>query len=256
MAFILAIANQKGGVGKTTATYNLAAALAKKDQRVLMVDNDPQGNLTSYSVGEIDESQKTLDEVYLSKSSKPIVKEELLEVSKNIHLIPGDPMLSGVEYFLISRSERESILRSALKNLTSDFDFVLIDNPPSLNLLTVNGLVASDRVLVPVQPEFFSLEGLAQLQSTMDEMKRWHPRIEMLGMFTNMFDERRRLNTDVLKTLQDTYGELVFKTRIHNSVKIAESSGFGKSIIEYAPRSRSAKEYLDLAGEIMENLSV
>jgi chromosome partitioning protein len=256
MAQIIAIANQKGGVGKTTLSFNLASALANMNRCVLMVDNDPQGNLTSYVGQEIPERQLTMDEVYLSKNAAGLSHEQLFCVGSRLSLLPSNPMLSGVEYYLVSRPQREQILRSQLQRILVDFDFIFIDNPPSLNLLTINGIMAADRVLVPVQPEFFSLEGISQLQGTMDDLKRYKPDLQYLGFVANMFDDRRRLNVEVMNTLKQTYPQLVFETCIHNSVKVAESSGFGRSVLDYSPRSRSAQEFNSLAQEVLKRMGI
>ncbi len=163
MALVYALANQKGGVGKTTATRNLAEALSRQSRRVLMIDNDPQANLSHYCSAQVSENISTMDELYLGKS-----EVKVLSVSKNLDLIPSSSELCGVEYYLISKAQRESILRQKLEALRPNYDFIFIDNPPSLNLLTLNGLVASDQVLIPVQPEFFSLEGIRQIRRSID----------------------------------------------------------------------------------------
>ncbi len=247
-ACVLALANQKGGVGKTTASLNLAESFVKLGLKVLMIDNDTQGNLTQYAVGELPEAALTVDELYLSKISVKV--EQLLEVKKNLYLIGASPELSGVEYYLVSRPGRESILHEKIQVFKSNFDYIIIDNPPSLNLLTINGLVASNRVIVPVQPEFFSLEGIRQVKTSIEDLKRWHPEIQLSGIFLNMFDDRRKLNLDVQNLLKQTFGDLLFETVIHDSVKIPESSGHAKSVLSYAPSSRSSKEFQSLAKEI------
>ncbi len=254
MTHVIAVANQKGGVGKTTLAFNLGVALENLGHRVLLVDNDPQGNLTSYGGREIPDDQLTTDEVYLSKSIPSVRADQLFCLTSRLALLPSDQMLSGVEYYLMSRPQRDQVLRTQLEPILGGFDFVLIDNPPSLNLLTINGLMAAEKILVPVQPEYFSLEGISQLQTTLDDLKRWKPSLDYLGFVANIFDNRRKLNSDVLNTLSQSYPNRLFDTRIHDSVKVTESSGFGRSVLDYSPRSRSAQEFRDLAGEVVKRL--
>lgn len=251
MARVISLANQKGGVGKTTTSFNLASALRQSQEaRVLLIDNDPQGNLTSYALSEGTTPELTIDELYVSRKNPRLSLETLSKVSENFYLLASDQMLSGVEYYLASRTDKESVLKNALAEIRNEFDYVLIDNPPALSLLTINGLVASDYVLVPVQLEFFSLEGIVQLQRTLELVKDRNPELKFLGIVPNMFDDRRKLNWEVLEALKKQFGDLVLETKIHNSVKLAESSGYGKSILTYAPASRPSQEFLSLADEI------
>jgi chromosome partitioning protein len=173
-------------------------------------------------------------------------------VSDKLFLIGASPELSGVEYYLVSRTGRESLLKEKLAAVKSEFDYILIDNPPSLNLLTINGLVASQKVLVPVQPEYFSLEGIRQIKGSVEDLRKWHSDVSLAGIFLNMFDDRRKLNSDVQNLLKETFGDLLFETVIHDSVKIPESSGHSKSVLSYAPNSRPSKEFQELAKEICE----
>jgi len=248
VAVVIALANQKGGVGKTTATLNLSEAFARLGRKVLLVDNDTQGNLTQYAAEEVAEGWCTVDELYLSKN--PLTFSQIYQYRENRFLIGSSPELAGVEYYLISRTGRETLLKQKLDLVKNEFDYVLIDNPPSLNLLTINGLVAADKVIVPVQPEYFSLEGIRQIKTSVEDLKRWHPNLEISGIFLNMFDDRRRLNCDVQKLLQDTFGSLLLDTVIHDSVKIPESSGYSRSVLDYAPSSRSSREFQNLALEL------
>lgn len=250
MANIISVANQKGGVGKTTTAFNLSMALARDGLRVLLVDNDPQGNLTSYAIKDDLDNKMTIDEIYIARRPAPLELNQCTSISENVSIIPADQMLAGAEYYLMSKPNKEFILRNALAGVVEDFDFVIIDNPPALNLLTVNGLVASEKVLVPVQMEFFSLEGIVLLQNTIDQLKDKNPNLEILGFIPSMFDTRRKLNWDVLKLMEEKFGNQMFSTKIHNSVRIAESSGHGASVIDYDPQSRSSQEFVEFAKEV------
>ena len=251
MAIIVSLANQKGGVGKTTTAFNLSAALVSLGKRVLMVDNDPQCNLTRYALDMNHSIELSSDDIYVSRRP-PLQVSDLLKVSQNLSLLPGESGLSGVDYYLMQRSDREYVLKNALSLTKAHFDFVIIDNPPALNLLTINGLVASDGVLIPVQLEFFSLEGIVLLKKTMESLKAKNPGLKLLGIVPNMFNDRRKLNWEVLEALQKQFQEKVFKTKIHDSVKIAESSGHGESLLTYAPGNRAASEYVSLAKEVID----
>lgn len=250
-AVILSIVNQKGGVGKTTLSFNLASALKKQGHKVLLIDNDPQGNLTSYADVE---PRLTIDEIYVSRRPQSLQKSDLTEIDSGLSILAADSMLAGVEYYLSTRIDKEFVLKNALQSLQNEFDFILIDNPPALNLLTVNGLVASSGVLVPVQLEFFSLEGIMALEKTIEALKDKNAALRILGIVPNMFDDRRKLNWEVLDALQKAFGDKVLKTKIHDSVKIAESSGHGKSILSYSPSSRSSQEFMEVAQEIMNHV--
>jgi chromosome partitioning protein len=253
MGTVISIANQKGGVGKTTTAFNLGWALSALGSQVLLVDNDPQGNLTSYAMAGDDLGMTTIDEVYVNRRSRPLEVSQFLTVNENLRLLPADSMLAGVEYYLMSRPDKEYVLKNALAAALEKFHYIIIDNPPALNLLTVNGLVAANGVIVPVQLEYFSLEGIVLLQKMMDSLKDKNPDLRLIGIVPNMFDDRRKLNWEVLEALKKEFGDKVFATKIHDSVKIAESSGHGQSIIKYSPSSRSSAEYLEFAKEVMEN---
>jgi chromosome partitioning protein len=247
MGKIISVVNQKGGVGKTTLSYNLSSALNKNGFKVLMIDNDPQANLTSYAQAQ---SQITIDEVYVSRRGINWDLKDLTFLSENFYILGADSMLAGVEYYLASRSDKEFVLKNSLLFLKDQVDFIIIDNPPALNMLTVNGLVASDYVLIPVQLEYFSMEGIVNLQKTIESLRDKNPILEILGIVPNMFDDRRKLNWEVLGALQKEFGDKVFQTKIHDCVKIAESSGHGKNIFQYHPNGRSSKEFSSLAEEI------
>jgi chromosome partitioning protein len=249
MANIISMANQKGGVGKTTTTFNLGSALASLGHKVLLIDNDPQCNLTSYAGAGDEIIQTSIDDFYVTKR-KPLGLDEVINLEKKLWILPAEVELVGAEHHLALRSDKEYVLKKALKEVAEYFDFIIIDNPPALNLLTVNGLVASAGVLVPVQLEFFSLEGVVFLRKTIQRLQDKNPGLRLLGIIPNMFDDRRKLNWEVFEALKKEFGDTLFNTKIHDSVKIAESSGHGKSILNYAPQSRSTKEFIELAGEV------
>lgn len=249
MGKILSIANQKGGVGKTTATFNLGSALSALDFNVLLVDNDPQCNLTSYCTSLL-EFYTTVDDLYVTRR-KPLEKAELVRLSEKLFLLPAEEGLVGAEYYLSTRGDKEYVLKNALRPLTQEFDFIIIDNPPALNLLTINGLISSEGVIVPVQLEYFSLEGIVFLQRTISSLQDKNPGLKLLGIIPNMFNDRRKLNWEVLEALKTEFKGLIFETKIHDSVKVAESSGHGESILKYAPNSRSSEEFMELAREVI-----
>ena len=254
---ILSIANQKGGVGKTTTTMNVGAALAKLGARVLLVDNDPQANLTRY-LG-VDEPARTIDELYLSKRplSQATLQEWLQPTDEGVSLIAGDRSLSGVEYALMTRPDRERILGRALQTLENQFDYILIDNAPSLNLLTLNAFVASHSILIPVHLEFFSLEGIVKIKETLEDIQsRYNPNLKILGVLPSQVRARRKLSSEVKQLLLEHLGTAVFQSEISDQAAIAESSGHGRSMFRYKSRSSGAREYLALAQEIQERTAL
>lgn len=243
MAKIYCIANQKGGVGKTTTAMNLGCGLAQKNKRVLLVDSDPQANLTNY-LGVNPEN--TLDELYLYKKeiTKSYLKSFIHPTKSGVSLIAGDSGLSGVDYYLFSRQNREMILSKILQKVADDFDYILIDTPPSLGLLTINALVASRGILIPVQPEFFSLEGIVKIREAIaDIRKQFNPKLEIRGILVTQANVRRRLTTEVIKSLEAEFEDKVFRAMIHENSAVSESSGHARSVIEYAPKSRGADDY-------------
>jgi chromosome partitioning protein len=256
---IITIANQKGGVGKTTSTMNLGVALSKAGKRVLLIDSDPQANLTSY-LGVIPgqepyEALRTLDEVYLAK--RPLdasaLSECIAETVAGPHLIAADKNLSGVEYYLFSRSDKERVLARFLDAVSSRYDFILIDTPPSLNLMTLNALVASDRVLIPVQSEFFSLEGIVKIREAIEKIRdQFNPKLRILGVLPTQISARRKLTGEVIQLIRDELGDLVFEASIHDNAAVAESSGHALSVIDYDRASRGAQDYLQAAEELLQ----
>ncbi len=257
-AVIITIANQKGGVGKTTTTMNLGVALVRAGKRVLLIDGDPQANLTSYlgiTPGEPPfEALHTLDEVYLAKRAMDLDGRQqfITQTASGPDLIAADKALSGVEYYLFTRADREVVLARFLDTVRHRYDFIIIDTPPSLNLLTLNALCASDHVLIPVQPEFFSLEGIVKIREAISDVcSRWNPKLSIIGVLPTQLSNRRKLTQEVIHALRQELGEKLFEAAIHDAAAIAESSGHAKSVIEYDRSSRGAEDYLLAAKELL-----
>ncbi len=246
----IAIINQKGGVGKTTTAVNLGAGLACQGQRVLLVDMDPQGNATS-GLG-IDKGSLAATSYDVLSGEAAVAKAALPTRVENLWLVPATIDLAGAEIELVSALARESQLRSALEPALADYDYLLLDSPPSLGLLTVNALTAADRVLIPIQCEFYALEGLTQLTRTLDLVtRRLNPRLGLLGVLLTMYDHRTRLARDVAAEVRRHFGAQVFSTVIPRSVRLSEAPSHGETIFTYDPRSKGARAYLDLAKEVI-----
>ncbi len=255
----LTIANQKGGVGKTTSTMNLGKALHSTGKRVLLIDSDPQANLTSYlgvTPGHAPyETIRTLEEVYLAKRplTDAVLDEFLVRTPSGLTLLAADSHLTGVDYYLFTRVEREQVLAQFIKRIENRFDWILIDTPPNLGLLTLNALAASDGVLVPMQPEYFSLEGIVKIREAIDELKaRGTHAPKILGLLPTQVNQRRKLTEEVLNTLRNEMPGLVFSTQIRENSSLTESTGHAQSIFDYDPRSHGAIDYLAAAKELTE----
>ncbi|WP_051176092.1 ParA family protein [Luteimonas mephitis] len=249
MARIIAIANQKGGVGKTTTAVNLAAALSRTPKRVLLVDLDAQGNATMGSGVDKREVQASTCDVLLEEVH---ARDAIVRTPEGLDLMPGNTDLTAAEIELMDEEGREQRLKRALDPLRPDYDFIIIDCPPALSLLTLNALTAADSVLVPMQCEYYALEGLTALLQTIDALKaRLNPGLEIEGVLRTMFDVRNNLANAVSLELTNHFGDKVFRTIVPRNVRLAEAPSHGQSIVGYDRGSRGSVAYLGLAGELL-----
>ena len=254
MSRILSIANQKGGVGKTTTTINLATALAMAEQRILVVDMDPQGNLTS-GLGLKGQATEAGTIYQAITSTEPIDDPAVFALEtriKDLYLIPADRNLTGAEVELVMLPNRERRLRDLLEKLRDRFDFILIDTPPSLGLLTLNALVAADAVLIPLNCEYFALEGLADLVATLRRVRTaLNPSLDIAGVLLTMYDERTNLGQQVSRDIREFFKDRVFDTVIPRNIRLGEAPSHGVPAILYDVKSRGAEAYLALAKELL-----
>ena len=249
MAKTIAVTNQKGGVGKTTTSVNLSALIGDMGQRVLVVDLDPQGNTTS-GLG-LEVGEKSIYEVLLGRV--PIQEAIMPTQWKNLSLVGSDIRLAGAELELVDLEQREYCLKTALQTVSRDFDFIFIDCPPSLGLLTLNALTAADRVLIPIQCEYYALEGVSSLMSTIQRVKRtFNPRIDIEGVLLTMLDGRTNLGLEVVEQVKKHFKKQVFSTTIPRSVRLGEAPSHGEPIHIYDNRSIGASAYRALAVELLE----
>lgn len=249
MGKVISVANQKGGVGKTTTTVNLSTILAKKGRKVLLIDADPQGNATS-GLGVNKDVEKSIYDVLVNDTN---INETLQEtVVKNLKVCPSNISLAGAEVELVSMMSREQRLKEKLEEIKEQFDYILIDCPPSLGLITLNSFTASDSVLIPVQCEYFALEGLGQLINTFNLVKKHlNKNLEIEGALLTMYDIRTNLSNQVVKEVKKYFNEKVYKTVIPRNVRLSEAPSYGMPITMYDPRSKGAKSYEKLAKEFI-----
>lgn len=251
MGRIIAIANQKGGVGKTTTAINLSACLAEKGKKVLTIDIDPQGNTSSGLGLKKNEIENTVYEMMIGQA--PIEECIQKDVLEHLSILPSNVNLAGAEIELIGANEREFILKKEVERVKDQYDFIIIDCPPSLNILTVNAMTTANTVLVPIQCEYYALEGLSQLIHTINLVKeRLNPDLELEGVVFTMFDARTNLSLQVVENVKSNLRQTIYKTIIPRNVRLAESPSHGLPINLYDPKSAGAEGYRDLADEVIE----
>lgn len=251
MGRIIAIANQKGGVGKTTTSINLSSCLAEKGKKVLAIDLDPQGNMTSGLGVDKDVVENTVYELILGECS---IKESISKtVVENLTIIPSNVNLAGAEIELLGINDKEYILKTAVDYIKDDYDFIIIDCPPSLNMLTVNAMTTADTVLVPIQCEYYALEGLSQLIHTINLVQeRLNPKLQIEGVVFTMYDVRTNLSNQVVDTVKENLDTKIYSTMIPRNIRLAEAPSYGIPINMYDSKSAGAESYRNLAKEIID----
>ena len=252
MGKVIAIANQKGGVGKTTTSINLSASLAVKGKKVLVIDTDPQGNTTSGFGVDKNELDETIYELMLGACS--IQDCILKDVIKNVSIIPSNVNLAAAEIELIGVDKKEYILKGEVDWVKDKYDFIIIDCPPSLNTLTINALTTADSVLVPIQCEYYALEGLSQLIYTINLVKdRLNPKLSINGVVFTMYDGRTNLSMQVIENVKEHLNQNIYKTMIPRNIRLAEAPSYGMPIHMYDPKSAGAESYMNLADEVIKH---
>ena len=249
MAKVISITTQKGGVGKTTTSINLSASLVKRGKRILLIDMDPQGNATVGCGVDPDQIENTIYDVLLDESS---AAEAITTSDCGVDVMSANGELAGAQVELLNEIGREMRLQKALVSQQDNYDYIFIDCPPALNVLTINALVASDSVLIPMQCEYFALEGLSALISTIRKIRETlNPKLSIEGLLRTMFDKRNSLSGEVSKQLESHFGDKVYDTVVPRNVRLAEAPSYGEPAIEYAPGSKGARSYLLLADEML-----
>ena len=250
MGRVIAVANQKGGVGKTTTAINLSACLAEKGQKVLAIDMDPQGNMTSGLGIDKDEVEKNIYDLMIGQAGVDEVLQK--EAIENLDVIPTSIDLSAAEIELIGVDDKEFIIRNAVQPIKDDYDYIIIDCPPSLSMLTINAMTTADSVLVPIQCEYYALEGLSQLIHTVELVKeRLNPVLEIEGVVFTMYDARTNLSLQVVENVKENLQQNIYKTIIPRNIRLAEAPSYGMPINLYDPKSKGTESYLLLAEEVI-----